>query len=31
VIPMHAELKMGTLAGLLPQADVAPEDFVSAL
>jgi predicted RNA binding protein YcfA (HicA-like mRNA interferase family) len=31
VIPMHAELKVGTLAGLLRQADVAPEDFVSAL
>ncbi|MFM8768243.1 MAG: type II toxin-antitoxin system HicA family toxin [Rubrivivax sp.] len=24
VIPMHSELKVGTLAGLLRQADVAP-------
>ena len=25
VIPMHSELKVGTLAGLLRQADVSPE------
>ena len=31
VVPMHAELKVGTLAGRLRQAEVAPEDFVSAL
>ena len=31
VIPMHSELKVGTLAGLLRQADVAPEDFVANL
>ena len=31
VIPMHAELKVGTPAGLLRQADVAPEDFIAAL
>lgn len=31
VVPMHAELKVGTLAGLLRQADVAPEDFIAAL
>jgi len=31
VIPMHGELKMGTLAGLLRQADVSAEDFISAL
>ncbi|HUR89598.1 MAG TPA: type II toxin-antitoxin system HicA family toxin [Ramlibacter sp.] len=31
VVPMHAELKVGTLAGLLRQADVAPEEFIEAL
>ncbi len=31
VVPMHAELKVGTLAGLLRQADVTPEDFLRAL
>jgi predicted RNA binding protein YcfA (HicA-like mRNA interferase family) len=31
VIPMHAELKVGTLAGLLRQADVSHEEFVAAL
>ncbi len=31
VIPMHTELKVGTLAGLLRQADVSPEEFMSAL
>ncbi|MDP3086134.1 MAG: type II toxin-antitoxin system HicA family toxin [Rubrivivax sp.] len=31
VIPMHAELKIGTLAGLLRQADVSPEEFMEAL
>ena len=31
VIPMHLELKIGTLAGLLRQADVLPEDFIAAL
>lgn len=30
-IPMHAELKVGTLAGLLRQADVSGEDFIAAL
>jgi hypothetical protein len=28
---MHPELKVGTLAGLLRQADVSPEDFIEAL
>jgi len=28
---MHAELKVGTLAGLLRQGDVAHEAFVAAL
>jgi predicted RNA binding protein YcfA (HicA-like mRNA interferase family) len=31
VIPMHPELKVGTLAGLLRQAEVAPEEFTEAL
>lgn len=31
VIPMHSELKVGTLAGLLRQADVSPEEFIEAL
>lgn len=31
VLPMHAELKIGTLAGLLRQADVSIEDFIAAL
>lgn len=31
VVPMHAEVKVGTLAGVLRQAEVSPEDFTSAL
>jgi predicted RNA binding protein YcfA (HicA-like mRNA interferase family) len=31
VVPMHGEIKVGTLAGILRQADVTPEDFVAAL
>ena len=31
VIPMHSELKIGTLAGLLRQAEVAAEDFIASL
>lgn len=31
VVPMHAELKVGTLAGLLRQAELAPEEFIAAL
>jgi predicted RNA binding protein YcfA (HicA-like mRNA interferase family) len=31
VVPMHSEVKVGTLAGLLRQADVSPEEFVAAL
>ena len=31
VVPMHSELKVGTLAGVLRQADVSPEDFIEAL
>ena len=31
VVPMHSEVKVGTLAGLLRQAEVAPEEFMLAL
>lgn len=31
VVPMHNEVKVGTLAGLLRQAEVAPEEFIQAL
>ena len=31
VVPMHAEVKVGTLAGLLRQAEVSQEEFVAAL
>jgi predicted RNA binding protein YcfA (HicA-like mRNA interferase family) len=31
VVPMHREVKVGTLAGLLRQAEVSADDFVAAL
>ena len=31
VIPLHSELKTGTLAGALRQAQVSPEEFARAL
>ena len=31
VIPMHSELKVGTLAGLLRQAEISHEEFIGAL
>ncbi|MBE2241388.1 MAG: type II toxin-antitoxin system HicA family toxin [Burkholderiaceae bacterium] len=31
VVPMHAEVKIGTLSGVLRQANVSPEEFTSAL
>ena len=31
VIPMHSEVKVGTLAGVLRQADVSPDEFIAAL
>jgi predicted RNA binding protein YcfA (HicA-like mRNA interferase family) len=31
VVPMHSEVKVGTLAGVLRQADVSVEEFVQAL
>ncbi|MCP5529871.1 MAG: type II toxin-antitoxin system HicA family toxin [Opitutaceae bacterium] len=31
VVPLHREVKTGTLAGLLRQAGVTPEEFVKIL
>ena len=31
VVPMHAEVKVGTLAGVLRQAEVSAEEFTQAL
>ena len=31
VVPMHGEVKVGTLAGVLRQADISPEEFIQAL
>lgn len=31
VVPLHKELKVGTLAGVLRQANVSPEEFVAEL
>lgn len=31
VVPMHREIKTGTLAGLLKQAGVTAEEFIQAL
>jgi predicted RNA binding protein YcfA (HicA-like mRNA interferase family) len=31
VVPMHAELKVGTLAGLLRQAQVSADEFIDKL
>lgn len=31
VVPMHDELKVGTLAGLLRQAGVQADEFIAAL
>lgn len=31
VVPLHAELKIGTLAGLLRQAAVSADDFIANL
>lgn len=28
VVPMHSEVKVGTLAGILRQAEVSQEDFI---
>jgi predicted RNA binding protein YcfA (HicA-like mRNA interferase family) len=31
VVPMHPEVKVGTLAGVLRQAEVSAEAFITAL
>ena len=31
VVPMHSEIKVGTLAGVLRQADVSPDEFIAAI
>ena len=31
VVPLHREVKVGTLNGILRQAQVSPEDFLRAL
>jgi predicted RNA binding protein YcfA (HicA-like mRNA interferase family) len=31
VVPMHGEVKVGTLAGVLRQADVSSDEFIAAL
>ena len=28
VVPMHSEVKVGTLAGILRQADISSDDFI---
>lgn len=31
VVPMHSEIKIGTLAGVLRQADISADEFIEAL
>lgn len=31
VVPIHRELKVGTLSGILKQAQVTPEEFIDSL
>ena len=31
VVPMHSEVKVGTLAGILRQADISPKEFTDVL
>jgi len=31
VVPLHSEVKVGTLAGVLRQADVSPDEFLAAM
>jgi predicted RNA binding protein YcfA (HicA-like mRNA interferase family) len=31
VVPIHRELKVGTLSGIIKQARVSPEEFVNSL
>ena len=31
VVPMHSEVKVGTLAGILRQADISSDDFIDVV
>ena len=31
VVPLHSEVKVGTLAGVLRQAEVSADEFIAAL
>jgi predicted RNA binding protein YcfA (HicA-like mRNA interferase family) len=31
VVPLHSEVKVGTLAGILRQAEISPEDFMAVV
>jgi predicted RNA binding protein YcfA (HicA-like mRNA interferase family) len=31
VVPLQSEIKVGTLAGILRQAELSPEEFIAAL
>jgi len=31
VVPLHREVKLGTINGILRQAQIAPDDFLAAL
>lgn len=31
VVPMHSEIKVGTLAGVLRQADVSADEFIASV
>ena len=31
VVPMHREVKVGTLAGILRQAEVSPDEFIDSV
>lgn len=31
VVPMHSEVKVGTLAGVLRQADISPDEFIALI
>jgi predicted RNA binding protein YcfA (HicA-like mRNA interferase family) len=31
VVPMHSEVKVGTLAGILRQADISADEFIDAV
>ena len=30
VVPMHSEVKVGTLAGILRQTGISPDEFIDA-